>query len=92
MFVLPPDPKVLCLGLIQSLFEGAMYCFVLEWTPSLSIVYKNDSATGSLKEEHTDIPHGHIFAAFMVSYGFKLSLIVVEFFFSILLIVDWYVK
>ncbi|RUS71434.1 hypothetical protein EGW08_020804 [Elysia chlorotica] len=68
------DPKVLCLGLIQSLFEGAMYCFVLEWTPSLSIIYKNDSSTGSIKEEHTDIPHGHIFAAFMVSLMIGSSL------------------
>ncbi|BFZ08258.1 hypothetical protein BsWGS_11297 [Bradybaena similaris] len=62
------DHKVMCLGLIQSLFEGAMYCFVLEWTPSLSIVYKAKvGAPGKLEEEHTDIPHGHIFAAFMVS-------------------------
>ncbi|GFS25868.1 molybdate-anion transporter-like isoform X1 [Elysia marginata] len=68
------DPRVLCLGLIQSLFEGAMYCFVLEWTPSLSIVYKNDSSSGALKEEHTDIPHGHIFAAFMVSLMIGSSL------------------
>ena len=30
------DRKVLCLGLIQSLFEGAMYMFVLEWTPALT--------------------------------------------------------
>lgn len=30
------DPKVLCLGLIQSLFEGSMYSFVLEWTPALT--------------------------------------------------------
>lgn len=27
------DTKILCLGLIQSLFEGSMYIFVLEWTP-----------------------------------------------------------
>ena len=30
------DPKVFCLGLIQSLFEGSMYSFVLEWTPALT--------------------------------------------------------
>ena len=30
------DPKVLYLGLIQSLFEGSMYIFVLEWTPALT--------------------------------------------------------
>ncbi|CAG5117021.1 unnamed protein product [Candidula unifasciata] len=51
-----------------SLFEGAMYCFVLEWTPSLSAEYKPKvGAPGQLEEVHADIPHGHIFAAFMVS-------------------------
>jgi len=30
------DYKILCLGLIQSLFEGSMYTFVLEWTPALT--------------------------------------------------------
>ncbi|CAJ0916294.1 unnamed protein product, partial [Mesorhabditis belari] len=50
------DVKVLCLGLVQSLFEGAMYTFVLEWTPALS------QAT-----EGSSIPHGYIFAAFMVA-------------------------
>ncbi|CAJ0578950.1 unnamed protein product, partial [Mesorhabditis spiculigera] len=50
------DVKVLCLGLVQSLFEGAMYTFVLEWTPALSQA-----------SEDTSIPHGYIFAAFMVA-------------------------
>ncbi|GFO21247.1 molybdate-anion transporter-like isoform x1 [Plakobranchus ocellatus] len=68
------DPKVLCLGLIQSLFEGAMYCFVLEWTPSLSIIYINNKSNGSTEEKHSDIPHGHIFAAFMVSLMIGSSL------------------
>ncbi|XP_012936569.1 molybdate-anion transporter [Aplysia californica] len=67
------DPKVLCLGLIQSLFEGAMYCFVLEWTPSLSIIYK-PSTQGGMVEDHTDIPHGHIFAGFMVALMIGSSL------------------
>jgi len=49
------DPKVLCLGLIQSLFEGSMYTFVLEWTPALQPA---NSST---------IPHGYIFAGFMVA-------------------------
>lgn len=30
------DSKVFCLGLIQSLFEGSMYTFVLEWTPAMT--------------------------------------------------------
>ncbi|KJH52244.1 hypothetical protein DICVIV_01572 [Dictyocaulus viviparus] len=49
------DVNVLCLGLIQSLFEGSMYTFVLEWTPALS------------QATLADIPHGYIFAGFMVA-------------------------
>ncbi|CAI5448137.1 unnamed protein product [Caenorhabditis angaria] len=51
------DRNILCLGLVQSLFEGSMYTFVLEWTPALS------KAVGG----NEVIPHGYIFAAFMVS-------------------------
>ena len=50
------DRKVLFLGLIQSLFEGSMYVFVLEWTPALS----------NAGSSETSIPHGFIFAAYMV--------------------------
>ena len=39
---------------MQSLFEGAMYTFVFLWTPALSP-----------QGEH--LPHGMIFACFMVS-------------------------
>lgn len=48
------DQRMLLLGVIQALFEGAMYTFVLLWTPALS--------PGG---EH--IPHGFIFAMFMLS-------------------------
>ena len=62
------DYKILCLGLIQSLFEGSMYTFVLEWTPALTPAEldpaKTDSATSST--ERATIPHGYIFAGFMV--------------------------
>ncbi|XP_050412039.2 molybdate-anion transporter isoform X1 [Patella vulgata] len=72
------DPKVLCLGLIQSLFEGSMYIFVLEWTPALTPhtlpVAKNPVILRNLLEDKMtedghrgSIPHGHIFAAFMVA-------------------------
>ncbi|KAI3411982.1 hypothetical protein GPALN_002036 [Globodera pallida] len=50
------DRRILFLGLVQSLFEGSMYVFVLEWTPALS----RASETGT-------IPHGYIFASFMIS-------------------------
>lgn len=57
------DTKVLLLGIIQSLFEGSMYVFVLEWTPALTLgenVNKEDSS-------NPPIPHGYIFAAYMVA-------------------------
>jgi hypothetical protein len=45
--------EVLLCGIIASSFEGAMYSFVFIWTPVLS---KGDAA----------LPHGLVFAAFMV--------------------------
>nr|GEW62963.1 molybdate-anion transporter-like [Tanacetum cinerariifolium] len=48
------DEKIALLGAIQSLFEGSMYTFVFLWTPALS---PNDEV----------IPHGFIFAIFMLS-------------------------
>lgn len=46
---------VLLCGLVQSLFEGAMYLFVFEWTPALT------------KDERNPPPYGIIFATFMVA-------------------------
>lgn len=48
------DEKIALLGAIQSLFEGSMYTFVFLWTPALS-------------PNEQDIPHGFIFATFMLS-------------------------
>ncbi|KAK1565375.1 hypothetical protein Q3G72_025109 [Acer saccharum] len=48
------DEKIALLGAIQSLFEGSMYTFVFLWTPALS---SNDE----------EIPHGFIFATFMLA-------------------------
>ena len=39
---------------MQSLFEGSMYVFVLEWTPALTVAGES-------------IPHGFIFAGYMVA-------------------------
>ena len=50
----PADPRVGLLGAMQSLFEGSMYTFVFLWTPALS-------------PDGEHIPHGMIFACFMVS-------------------------
>ena len=69
IFSLFSDPKILCLGMIQSLFEGSMYIFVLEWTPALTPHDTTVSATVRrlLSTSSETIPHGHIFAGFMVS-------------------------
>ncbi|CAK9874921.1 unnamed protein product [Sphagnum jensenii] len=48
------DEKIALFGAIQSLFEGSMYTFVFLWTPALS---PNKQA----------IPHGFIFATFMLA-------------------------
>ena len=48
-------PEVLCLGLSQALFEGAMYTFVFLWVPTLLTVN-----TGSL-------PTGLVFSCFMLA-------------------------
>lgn len=50
------DRRILYLGLVQSLFEGSMYVFVLEWTPALNRAANSE-----------EIPHGYIFAGFMLS-------------------------
>lgn len=73
-----PDHRILCLGLIQTLFEGSMYTFVLEWTPALMATERelqlpegtigaSDSTGSSPDDDHRgSIPHGYIFASFMV--------------------------
>eukprot|EP00127_Corallochytrium_limacisporum_P003131 Clim_evm60s146 gene=Clim_evmTU60s146 len=48
------DRRVLLLGVVQSMFEGGMYIFVLLWTPAFN------SYDG-------DVPHGYIFASFMIA-------------------------
>jgi hypothetical protein len=56
-FILPlygSDEKIALLGAIQSLFEGSMYTFVFLWTPALS-------------PNEEEIPHGFIFATFMLA-------------------------
>lgn len=70
------DYKILCLGLIQSLFEGSMYVFVLEWTPALTPPAGQHSGRKLLdtEEQTATIPHGHIFAGFMVSIMIGSSL------------------
>ncbi|XP_047338900.1 molybdate-anion transporter-like [Impatiens glandulifera] len=52
--IIASDGKIALLGAIQSLFEGSMYTFVFLWTPALS-------------PNGEDIPHGFIFATFMMA-------------------------
>ena len=54
-------PKILLTGMIQSLYEAAMYIFVLQWAPSLS------SAISSAFSPATPTPYGIIFSCFMAS-------------------------
>mmetsp|Transcript_27687 Transcript_27687/g.38252 ORF Transcript_27687/g.38252 Transcript_27687/m.38252 type:complete len:459 (-) Transcript_27687:212-1588(-) len=48
------DQKIALLGAMQALFEGSMYTFVFLWTPALA-------------PRGEDIPHGFIFASFMLA-------------------------
>lgn len=77
--------KILCLGLIQMLFEGSMYTFVLEWTPALMATERETSAANEAEitsgtqqktedDHHVDIPYGYIFSSFMVAIMIGSSL------------------
>ena len=61
MRALCADQKIALLGAMQSLFEGSMYTFVFLWTPALS-------------PEGEHLPHGMIFACFMVGQKFRPNL------------------
>ncbi|KAM7199446.1 Protein of unknown function (DUF791) domain containing protein, partial [Rhypophila sp. PSN 637] len=54
------DPKILCLGLASTIFEGSMFLFVFFWTPALRSTITSSSSTSTL-------PYGVIFASFMAS-------------------------
>lgn len=59
---LAADTRVPLLGLVQSLFEGAMYTFVFMWTPAL------ESAVRAAQPDNAEsLPFGWIFACFMVA-------------------------
>eukprot|EP01061_Rhynchopus_euleeides_P002052 TRINITY_DN11563_c0_g1_i1.p1 TRINITY_DN11563_c0_g1~~TRINITY_DN11563_c0_g1_i1.p1 ORF type:complete len:458 (+),score=180.60 TRINITY_DN11563_c0_g1_i1:176-1549(+) len=55
------DRKIQLIGLMQSLFEGAMYTFVFGWTPRLEAVGQADTG------EKVHLPFGFVFASFMIS-------------------------
>jgi MFS family permease len=53
------DKRILLLGAVQALFEGAMYIFVLQWPPAMKAAIKA-SAFGEAA-----VPFGNIFSCFM---------------------------
>lgn len=53
------DPKIFLTGLIQAAFEGAMYTFVINWPPSLSLAVTNFFGPGAAT------PYGSVFSCFM---------------------------
>ena len=62
------DKKIFLLGIVQALFEGSMYIFVLEWTPALT------EALNKVNLDKTDntrppIPHGLNQPFFFLSYS-----------------------
>lgn len=52
------DPKIMLVGAVQSLFEAAMYIFVLQWPPAMSRAIQSVYPTGKT-------PYGTIFSCFM---------------------------
>lgn len=58
--VMLADKKILLVGAIQALFEGAMYIFVLQWPPALK-----SSIFASKFGPNASVPFGKIFSCFM---------------------------
>jgi hypothetical protein len=53
------DKKILLVGGVQALFEGAMYIFVLQWPPSIAAAVAKAFGNGAT-------PYGTVFSCFMV--------------------------
>ena len=58
--VVRADPKIMLVGAVQSLFEAAMYIFVLQWPPAISGVVSKVFGEGAT-------PYGTVFSCFMAS-------------------------
>jgi hypothetical protein len=59
--VVRADPKIMLVGGVQSLFEAAMYIFVLQWPPAIS------RAVVKAFGEGAGTPYGTVFSCFMAS-------------------------
>lgn len=55
------DPKIASVGAVQSLFEAAMYIFVLQWPPAISSAIAAVYGGGA----SAVVPYGTIFSCFM---------------------------
>jgi MFS family permease len=62
--VIQKDPKIALVGGVQSLFEAAMYIFVLQWPPAFRAAVESAFA-GGVNTAAT--PYGTIFSCFMAS-------------------------
>lgn len=66
------DKRIVLVGTMQALFEGAMYVFVLQWCPAVREAIQGVSwgQAGAA----TNVPFGKIFSCFMASCLFGSSL------------------
>jgi hypothetical protein len=69
--VVKSDPKIMLVGAIQSLFEAAMYIFVLNWPPAVSKAISSYFSKFSVAKSSSsaaatiNTPYGTVFSCFM---------------------------
>jgi MFS transporter, MFS domain-containing protein family, molybdate-anion transporter len=62
------DPRIVCLGLASTMFEGSMYLFVFMWGPALQSAHAYETVSSSSSSSAAaGLPYGIIFASFMAS-------------------------
>lgn len=66
--VIRSDPKIMMVGGVQSLFEAAMYIFVLQWPPAIA------KAVAKSFGEGAGTPYGTVFSCFMACCLFGSTL------------------
>ena len=57
--VIRQDYRILCLGGVQALFEGAMYIFVMQWPPTMNRAIQQTFGASTVT------PYGTLFSCFM---------------------------
>eukprot|EP00537_Pseudo-nitzschia_pungens_P005944 CAMPEP_0172359426 /NCGR_PEP_ID=MMETSP1060-20121228/3631_1 /TAXON_ID=37318 /ORGANISM="Pseudo-nitzschia pungens, Strain cf. cingulata" /LENGTH=575 /DNA_ID=CAMNT_0013081071 /DNA_START=130 /DNA_END=1857 /DNA_ORIENTATION=+ len=66
--VVRDDPKIMMVGGVQSLFEAAMYIFVLQWPPAIAAAVAKSFGEGAVT------PYGTVFSCFMACCLFGSTL------------------